>query len=182
MYSVTAYYASKIFVDLPIFIIIPLLVSLITYFGIGFTLSWVQYLKFVVSLSFEIQCATAYGYLISCSIQDPSTAAIVAPVIVQPILLLGGFYANIGELAPWMRIFTYLSPVYYNFQNLVYNEWGEVNSRGGENTLSEEHQEFVQFLGFEDTYRGVLTKMIILICIVHILALIFLHLLKRRFQ
>ena len=41
MYSVTAYYASKIFVDLPIFIIIPLLVSLITYFGIGFTLSWV---------------------------------------------------------------------------------------------------------------------------------------------
>lgn len=39
MYSVTGYYISKICVDLPFFVITPLLVSLITYFGIGFTAS-----------------------------------------------------------------------------------------------------------------------------------------------
>lgn len=110
--------------------------------------------------------------------------------MVQPILLLGGLYANVGELPGWLYIFTYLSPVYYNFQNLVYNEWSDSSTLSSTSDTTKEVEEvaeaneeaFVQFLGFTDSYWSVILKMVILICIVHILALIFLHILKQRFS
>ena len=94
MYGVLPYYAAKIIGDLPVFIVIPLEITLIVYYGVGFTMTWAKYFKFMLSLFCEIQCACAFGYFISCSIPDPSTAAMVAPLLGMPILVSGGFFVN----------------------------------------------------------------------------------------
>ena len=54
MYGVLPYYAAKIIGDLPVFIVIPIEITLIVYYGVGFTMTWAQYFKFMLSLFCEI--------------------------------------------------------------------------------------------------------------------------------
>ena len=54
MYGIIPYYTSKMIGEIPVFIVIPILYTPIVYFGIGFTVTWVQYLKFMLTISAEI--------------------------------------------------------------------------------------------------------------------------------
>lgn len=102
MYGVTPYYCSKILSEIPVYIVIPIVATPIVYFGIGFTVSLVQYCKFMLSASAEIQCAIALGYFISCAFSVGATAGMISPIVAMPIVLVGGFYSNSGTMPAWL--------------------------------------------------------------------------------
>ena len=54
MYEIIPYYTSKMIAEIPVYVVIPILFTPIVYFGIGFTVTLVQYLKFMLSISAEI--------------------------------------------------------------------------------------------------------------------------------
>ena len=53
MYSFFPYYFAKILAEAPGIIILPIILTPIVYFGIGFSLTVLQYFKFMLSLSLE---------------------------------------------------------------------------------------------------------------------------------
>ena len=65
MYSVTAYYMAKILVETPILALMPMIFSLIVYFGIGLTISAAQFFIFYAAIFLISQCAASWGYFVS---------------------------------------------------------------------------------------------------------------------
>jgi ABC-type multidrug transport system permease subunit len=67
--------------------------------------------------------AGAIGYFVSSIFSSPETANMVAPIIVMPFILFGGFFANSASYPGWVTWIQYLSPIRYALEALVRNEF-----------------------------------------------------------
>jgi len=110
MYTVFPYYAAKVLADIPTFIIVPLIYTLMTYYTIGFTISTEIFFGFFLTLSLDTIAAVSLGYFISSAFSDSATALVIAPVVVMPLMLVGGFFSNSGSMPLYLEIFSYISP------------------------------------------------------------------------
>ena len=90
MYSVTAYYLAKVFADLPLQLVTPIVFTVIVYFGIGMTIEASKFFYFYLILMLLTQCAASFGYFMSSIFNREETAVSLAPIIMQPIILFGG--------------------------------------------------------------------------------------------
>ena len=71
VYSVFPYYITKVMVDMPPMIIVPMILSLITYWGVGFENTAEQFFKFYL-ISFLLGfTSTSYAYVLSAAIPNP---------------------------------------------------------------------------------------------------------------
>ena len=73
------------------------------------------------------------GYLISCIFNDFTVANMLAPILMMPFMLFGGFYANLNSLPGWLVWLKWLSPIKYASEALLWNEYK--NSPPGEYDL-----------------------------------------------
>ncbi len=105
MYSVPAYYAGKILVELPVLVTTPMLFSCIVYFGIGVTHTASQFFYFYLIILLLTQCAASFGYFMSSIFNKEETAVALAPVIMMPIILFGGQFANSDNIQAWISWF-----------------------------------------------------------------------------
>ena len=119
MYGVTAYYLSKMIAELPGFLIVPLLVTLITYWAIGLNNIAEQFFQFWLCFTLNSLCAVSFGYLVSCSFKDANIAMSLAPIIAMPLLLVGGLYSNKGSMPFYIEVFSWISPLQYTYSSLV---------------------------------------------------------------
>ena len=98
MYTVRAYYVAKIFAELPILTITPMLFTIVIYFKIGLAITASQFFYFFLILFLLVQCAASFGYFLSSIFDKGEIAVQVAPVVFMPILLFGGMFANSGDI------------------------------------------------------------------------------------
>ena len=54
---------------------------------------------------------------------EEETAVSIAPIIMQPVILFGGQFANSGNIQAWISWFQYLSPIRYALEAVVVNEY-----------------------------------------------------------
>ena len=94
MYGVFPYYIAKILAEIPVFLIVPMIFTAITFFSIGFTNEDGRFFQFYITLMLNTVCGVSFGYLISTVANNPETAAIIAPVVAMPLMLVGGFFSN----------------------------------------------------------------------------------------
>ena len=66
------------------------------------------------------------GYLISCIFNDYATATMIAPILVMPFMLFGGFFANLDSLAAWFGWIQWISPLTYANRAIMVNEFSVV--------------------------------------------------------
>lgn len=66
MYTVGAYYLSKISAETPILALTPMLFSIVVYFKIGLTITASQFFYFYLIILLLAQCAASFGYFMSC--------------------------------------------------------------------------------------------------------------------
>lgn len=123
MYSVTTYYLAKILVETPVLSFTPMLFSLIVYFGVGLTISASQFFIFYVSLLLIVQCAASWGYFMSSIFEKEEMATLLSPIIVMPLILFGGQFANSKNIQAWISWFQYLSPIRYGLEAMTVNEF-----------------------------------------------------------
>ena len=50
-------------------------------------------------------------------------AVSLAGIIMMPLILFGGQFANSGDIQAWISWFQYISPVRYGFEAIVRNEF-----------------------------------------------------------
>ena len=74
MYDVVPYYFAKTIAEIPVFTIIPLVFTAITYFMIGYNDSMEQFFKFVLTYMCNTLCAISLGYFMSSAFSHPDIA------------------------------------------------------------------------------------------------------------
>ena len=123
MYSVSAYYIAKIIIETPILLMTPMIYSLIIYFGIGLTITASQFFLFYCTLALVVQTSASFGYFLSSIFTKEETAVQLSGVIMMPIVLFGGQFANSKNIQAWISWFQYISPIRYGLEALVTNEF-----------------------------------------------------------
>jgi hypothetical protein len=77
--------------------------TVIVYYSIGLSTDPLNFFAFLFALINLIFCAASYGQLIGCVFTRPETASQLAPQMIVPLNILGGFYTNVAKLPVWVR-------------------------------------------------------------------------------
>ena len=125
MYDVTSYYLAKITTETPLLIISPMIFAVIVYFKIGLMITAAQFFYFYLILELLTQTAASFGYFMSSIFNKEETVTALAPIVVMPLILFGGQFANPQNIPDWISWFQYLSPIRYALEALVVNEFDE---------------------------------------------------------
>lgn len=109
----------------------------ICYFAINLNNTGMSYFLTVAASWLASWMSSAYGVLISTAFSNPEIGISMVPVLVIPLMLVGGFYANTNHMPEFYYIFQYISMFKYHFQAVVYaqfydrEEGFEVKLQGG---------------------------------------------------
>ncbi len=57
---------------------------------------------------------------------DIQLALAIAPTLMIPLMLFGGFFLNSDNIPSWLAWFKYLSWIYYSNEFLAINQWDGV--------------------------------------------------------
>ena len=95
MYSVNAYFWSKIMTELPAGIIGPLLYGGIIYFILGFSTEfWYKFPSFIGICILIYQATGSYALFLSTMIPNKNVIVILIPILIIPFMLFAGFFVN----------------------------------------------------------------------------------------
>jgi len=128
MYRVDTYFLTKQLVQLPLFIVYPTMLMSIMYFMVGFYPDPYKFLFSLLVVIIMVQATLGLGYLLSCLFSSVEMALTLAPVILLPLLLMGGFYLNDGSIPVYFLWMKYISWFHYSFEALMINQWADVNN------------------------------------------------------
>ena len=98
MYDLLPYYISKIVIEMPILLALPMLENVITFNAIGYNTANDNFFRFYIVYFVTCQAGTAIGYFISCSFDNMMTAAQVTPFASMISVLFGGLVVNLTTL------------------------------------------------------------------------------------
>lgn len=101
MYSVLAYYLSKLIVESFMVVIVPLIYNCICYYIIGLNSNFENFLFFLLTSIIQSFVGNAQGMFCGSLFSDPTTAINVTPLLLMPLMLFGGFYKNSNDMPSW---------------------------------------------------------------------------------
>nr|NP_001403473.1 protein white [Cimex lectularius] len=123
MYRSDVYFLSKTLAEFPIFIALPSLFTTIIYYMIGMNPPIERFLGAMVAMILVGNCSTSFGYLMSCTCANVGVALSVAPPIVIPFLLFGGYFLNTRSIPSYLSWLHHLSWFKYGNEALLINQW-----------------------------------------------------------
>ena len=175
MYGVPAYYLAKVIMEMPMMIFLPLLNALIIYFGVGLTITASQFFIFYLVNILVAMCASSFGYFVSSIFSSAETAVGAVPMIILPMMLVGGFTSNVGTFPDWIMWFQYISPVRYGMEALVINEFGS-------REYGPEDVDFLEFTGFNIGMWQCILLLVAIILVMRTISMVSLWGLVSKFQ
>ena len=183
-YGLTAYYFSKVLVELPYQIIFPALLLLIAYYIIGLNPAFSAYLLASSLLIFCAITGTAIGTFISAMFDDVGMALAVLPLFLLPVLLFSGLFVNSENFPVWLSWLQYGSPVRYSFSGLLQNQFNSYTFNNCDPTITNcSGKQALDQLGFgNDLSPGILIAILSGIYLIFVLAgyLVLLYKIKRH--
>ena len=123
MYGTKLYYLSKLTLEFPLLVALPIMECALTFHGIEYREG--AFFDFILVYFLTTQCGTAMGYLISCVFSNMIVAAVMTVYFAIPSILFGGLLRNMGEVPGWISWFQYCSPTRYGFEALLWAQWPE---------------------------------------------------------
>eukprot|EP00392_Amoebophrya_sp_AT5.2_P012085 g12179.t1 len=142
MYSLRAYYASKMILDVPLQTVYPFVYSFITFWLAGFDIGlaagevWPSFCKYMVTIMLLGQVGASLGYVISAAAKNVHVAATAGPLIVLPLFIFGGLFVHNDDCPPYFLWVRFLSFINYGFEANLVAVVGEIDAIACENTLS----------------------------------------------
>ena len=131
IYRVDTYYWSKNVAEIPQYVILPFLFTVILYWMAGLYPDAQTFFIMAAICVIVANIAISLGYAVSCICADVNIALSVAPFLVIPFMLFGGFYLNIDSVPVYFQWLGYLSYFKYAYEAVAINEWSHVPSIPG---------------------------------------------------
>nr|XP_022306294.1 protein white-like isoform X2 [Crassostrea virginica] len=126
LYSIGVYYLSKTIVEIPFLIIIPIIFMSILYWMSGLIHDASAFLVATGVAIVISNAAASFGYVISAAAPSTTAALAIAPALMIPFLLFGGFFLNSGSTPDYLIWLKYMSWFFYGNEMLVVNQWDDV--------------------------------------------------------
>lgn len=123
LYCTDTYFLGKTVAELPLFIIIPIIFTTITYPMIGLRQDFGAFGIAMALVTLVANVSTSFGYFISCASSSVSMALSIGPPIIIPFLLFGGYFLNAGSVPAYLEWLSYLSWFRYGNEGLLINQW-----------------------------------------------------------
>ena len=122
-YRVDTYFITKQMAELPFNLTYPLIFISIYYWMIGLNPDVGRFFMAALIVEILVQTVVSYGYLISCLAKDINMALAIAPPLMIPFLIFGGFFVNSESLPGWLAWIEYISWWKYTYEALMINQW-----------------------------------------------------------
>lgn len=103
MYRTDVYFLSQMLVDLPIFLIIPLVFVTIVYWVVGLYPTVDAFLINWGICALVANVAVSFGYIASCAFKTTELAVAVGTTILMPLTIFGGFFLSLKSIPWWLK-------------------------------------------------------------------------------
>jgi ABC-type multidrug transport system permease subunit len=130
-YSTSAYFWGRSCATLPFEILFPLIFIAIAYFPCNLNNDVGVFFMCVLIIELIFWMAASYGLLISTLIEDLNVAMALVPVLIIPLMLVGGFFNNLSNVPKVFYPLEYISMFKYGFQALITNNYRNPIDCGG---------------------------------------------------
>ncbi|CAB9512480.1 Putative white-brown complex homolog protein 30 [Seminavis robusta] len=127
-YSVLAYFTSRFLVEATVTAVQVLKISAMTYYMMGFNLSFGTYCLTSYALAMS---STALAVAFGCAIEDPKLGMEMFPLLFIPQLLFSGFFVIPSMIPSWIRWQRYIFPLTYGLQIAMLEEFDDCGSPAG---------------------------------------------------
>ncbi|XP_078284434.1 broad substrate specificity ATP-binding cassette transporter ABCG2-like [Rhinoraja longicauda] len=122
-YRTSAYFLSKVAVDLIPNRIVPILIfSLISYYLMGLKQDIGSFFLFYMTLGLSSLSAVSLAFLVSASVSTFATANALIAIPYVFMMVFGGFLVNLNKMLQWMAWLKWISIFRYGFNALLINE------------------------------------------------------------
>lgn len=157
LYRPDTFFLGKTVAELPLFLLVPCLFTAIVYPMIGLLPGFDHFLVAVAIVTLIANCATSFGYMISCASKNTSMALALGPPIIIPFLLFGGFFLNAASVPFYFEWLSYLSWFRYGNEALLINQWatvedGSIECTGSNQTCPSSGHVILQTLNFNESF------------------------------
>merc|ERR1712038_2140683 len=126
IYRVNPYYLSHVLAEIPVFILVPFVMSCITYWMIGLYPTAAAFFSYVGILSLMSLVTVAFGHMLSTLTVNVTLAVALAPVFVNPLMFFGGYFLNTDSVPWYVAPLEWVSWFSYSNEMLVVNQWKNV--------------------------------------------------------
>ena len=123
MYRVDSYFLCKNLAEIPIFIILPTIFVVVSYWMINLYSGMWEFLVTWLVVILVTKAAVSCGYFISTSCGRIDICITVAGPLLQPLMLFGGFFLNQASIPDWLIWMQYLSWFRFGNEILIVNQW-----------------------------------------------------------
>lgn len=122
-YRTSSYFMGRSLAYLPLELILPIIYIFIFYYVVHLDTSGEAVFITIASSWLATWMASAYGLFLSTAFADAEVALSLVPILIVPLMLVGGFYAL--KMPDFYRIFQYISSFKYHYQSLVYGQFNQ---------------------------------------------------------
>ncbi|XP_045168960.2 protein white-like [Mercenaria mercenaria] len=175
LYGVDIYFMCKVLAELPSFVIIPAVFCGISYWMVGLYSSLEAFLMFTAVLLLVANVSVSYGYIVSTMSNSVSMALALAPPMMMPLFMFGGFFVNTETNPVYFIWLEYLSWFRYSNELLVVNQWDNIdtitcdsnNATASNRCLYKNGQQVINYLNFDKDNFWLNVGLLILLLIVY---------------
>eukprot|EP00667_Euglena_gracilis_P002040 EG_transcript_2040 len=123
LYTVFPYFLSKFCSELPFQVLLPVIYSSIFYWLVNLNPGVGQFFIFMAVIILLNMASCSLGIWISAMAPSVSVALAIAPALMLPFILFGGFFSPGSALPDWCAWMRYVSYIWYAFGAAVKNEF-----------------------------------------------------------
>eukprot|EP00013_Stygamoeba_regulata_P015839 CAMPEP_0177682438 /NCGR_PEP_ID=MMETSP0447-20121125/31260_1 /TAXON_ID=0 /ORGANISM="Stygamoeba regulata, Strain BSH-02190019" /LENGTH=612 /DNA_ID=CAMNT_0019191943 /DNA_START=145 /DNA_END=1980 /DNA_ORIENTATION=+ len=154
VYSVLAFYISKVLADLPFEFILPILQGTILYWMANLNPSAERFFIFLAIIVLLYNVTQSLGLFVSAIAPTAQAAMVLAPLVCVVFVLFGGFFANQGELPVVFRWIPWISLVNHSFRAMMTNEFTglQLTCEPDEQCVYPTGDDVLDFYGFGDNH------------------------------
>jgi len=128
MYMILPYYLSKILVDLPFFIILPIISTSICYWMANLNNDAGRFLICCGIVILVSNIAVSFGGFISAVAPSTNVALGLSGPVLVPLMIFSGMFLNNDSVPSYFIWLKYLSWFNYSYESLVINQWQSVSN------------------------------------------------------
>ncbi len=154
MYSVPAFYVSRLISELPIQIIPAIIIGVITYWMIGLQTDASKFFEYFGFMLLTSQIGSCLGFILGTFARDSNVGVSLVPITIIPFMLFSGFLVNQDSVPIYLKWFDSISFMKKIFQSLVTNEYANLTFTCAPAPSSEcpiqTGEQYLGILGFSD--------------------------------
>jgi len=185
MYRVDTYFIAKQLVDLPLYLVEPVILTTILYWMVGLNSDVGRFFVACGIVLLVTQVVLSVGYLLSCVSPNVDVALGIAPVVIIPFMLFGGFFLNSDSVPVWLSWLKWISWFIYSYEALLVNQWSGVQDIACNTDLASPcvstGEQVLQQLSFEEgNFARDIGVLVLLAVVIRLLAYLALVLKTRR--